>query len=170
MKALSLQRINAHSPYEVSCDNHWGVYKFVSDYGVSFGVSFDLDLTMTSGEAYQFSIINYESKPSPRDEKVRATVMSIVEEFFIQNNAALLYICETGDGKQKMRSRLFYYWFEAYKNHSDFLILPMTVEEEDGVQNFAALIIRRDNPNFNDVVTEFVSTINMLNDKPQQER
>lgn len=38
---------------------------------------------------------------SPRDSKVRETVMCIVDEFFRKNQAALLYICETGDGMQK---------------------------------------------------------------------
>ena len=34
------------------------------------------------------------------------------------------------------------------------------------LENYAALIIRRDNPKFIDLVTEFTNTITLLNAKP----
>ena len=43
--------------------------------------------------------------------KVRETILAIVEEFFAKNNAAFLYICDTSGGLQKMRNRLFKYWY-----------------------------------------------------------
>lgn len=166
MEQLSLDNINAHSPYIVELDNATGLYKFVSDYGVSFSVAFDKDNLLQSGLSYQFALTNYEGKKSPRDYKVRDTVLSIVEEFFSKNEAALLYICETGDGMQKMRSRLFHFWFGIYTEHDEFLFLPQVVYDEDDNENYAALIIRRDNPNFIDLVTEFTNTITLLNSKP----
>lgn len=168
MIRLSVEAINAKASYQVVEDARNGIFRFYSDYGVSFAVSFERDELMISGESYQFSITNLEDKPSPRDTKVKDTVMAIVEEFFKKNNVALLYICETGDSKQSMRSRLFNYWFASYKNHVDYLLIPMTVEEQEGVVNFAAMIIRRDNPNFNNLVSEFVNTINMFNEKPER--
>ena len=145
------------------------MYKFVSDYGVSFSVAFDVNDLLESGESYQFALTNYEGKQSPRDAKVRATVLCIVEEFFRKNQAALLYICETGDGMQKMRSRLFTFWFGVYAEHEDYLFLPQVVYDEEDNENYAALIIRRDNPQFNDLVTEFTNTITLLNGKPGNE-
>ena len=58
-------------------------------------------------DAYQLIIANVNHRSSPRDAKVRDTVIGIVDEFFRKNNTTLLYICETGDSKQSMRSRLF---------------------------------------------------------------
>lgn len=75
-------------------------------------------------------------------------------------------ICETGDGMQKMRSRLFSYWFSVYAENDDFLFLPQVVYDEEENENYAALIIRRDNPLFNDLVSEFTNTITLLNGKP----
>ena len=63
-------------------------------------------------ETYQFSIINGNNKKSPRDPKVRETIIAIVENFFMENQEVMLYICETGDGKQSMRNRLFEYWIK----------------------------------------------------------
>lgn len=78
----------------------------------------------------------------------------------------MLYICETGDGMQKMRNRLFQFWFGVYVDSSEYLFLPQVVYDEENNENYAALIIRRDNPNFNDLVTEFTNTITLLNSKP----
>ena len=167
MVALDLNRINSHSPYFVELENSTGLYKFVSEFGVRFGVGFEEDDLLQSGESYQFALTNYDGGKSPRDAKVRETVMCIVDEFFHKNQAALLYICETGDGMQKMRSRLFRFWFSIYAEKEDFLFLPQIVYDEEDNENYAALIIRRDNPKFNDLVSEFTNTITLLNGKPE---
>lgn len=166
MIQLSLPNINEHSPYLVEFDKATGLYKFVSEYGVSFSVAFEENDLLLSGLSYQFALTNYEGKKSPRDSKVRTTVLAIVEEFFSKNEAALLYICETGDGMQKMRHRLFHFWFGVYAEHDEYLFLPQVVYDEEDNEKFAALIIRKDNPNFVDLVTEFTNTITMLNSKP----
>lgn len=163
MVELSLEAINSNAPYKVLPGLKKHNYRFVSESNIEFGVSFEEDETLIlSSESYQFGVFNNKGKKSPRDSKVRETIVAIVEEFFQKNQAALLYICETGDGKQAMRGRLFSYWFETYRNREAFLILPLSINDEEGIENFAALIIRRDNPQFNDVVTEFSNTINML--------
>lgn len=166
MKELDINQINESSPYHVILDDAVHLYKFVSDYGVSFSVAFEKNDLLYSGESYQFALTNYEGAKSPRDSKVRETVLAIVEEFFHKNEAALLYICETGDGMQKMRSRLFRFWFGIYAENESFLFLPQVVYDEEDNENYAALIIRRDNPKFNDLVTEFTNTVTLLNNKP----
>ena len=166
MVELSLDRINAVAPYQVQLDSRTGLYKFVSEYQVWCSVAFEENELLQSGESYQFALTNYEGKKSPRDNKVRITILAIIGEFFAKNEAALLYICETGDGMQKMRNRLFHFWFGVYAEHDEFLFLPQVVYDEEDNENYAALIIRRDNPKFNDLVTEFTNTITLLNTKP----
>ena len=113
-----------------------------------------------------FSIINVNKIPSPRDLKMRDTVILIIENFFNMNEAALLYICESGDGKQHMRSRLFEYWFSSYQMKDKFILMPVSIEDMAGQLNFAALIIRKDNPNVLDIVAEFSNTVAMFRVKP----
>lgn len=67
---------------------------------------------------------------------------------------------------KKMRHRLFHFWFGVYAEHDEYLFLPQVVYDEEDNENIAALIIRKDNPNFVDLVTEFTNTITMLNSKP----
>ena len=167
MTELSLQQINLNSPYQVFCGDSVGLFKFVSDSDVLFGVAFEKDDLLQTCDSYQFAITNYEGKKSPRDPKVRETILAIIEEFFIKNQAALLYICETGDGMQKTRNRLFRSWFGIYGENDEYLYLPMTVYDEEDNENYTALILRKDHPCFKDVVSEFTQTINMLNNKPE---
>lgn len=99
MKQLSLKTINASSPYDVMMVNP-NTYRFVTDYSVEIAISFDLDDLLEHGEAYMFNITNVNKQRSPRDMKVRDTVIAIIDNFFETNEFALLYICETGDRKQ----------------------------------------------------------------------
>ena len=160
MKPLSLDIINASAPYEVYWHEKSRTYRFKSDFGVVLAIGFDDDDIIENAESYVFSIINVNKIPSPRDLKMRDTVMLIIENFF--NKAALLYICESGDGKQHMRSRLIEYWFSSYQMKDKFILMPVSIEDMDGVENFAALIIRKDNPNILDIVAEFSNTVAMF--------
>lgn len=166
MEKLSLDAINAKSEYYVKKEDDEGMYSFTTDNMTEFFISFEKDDILRSGIVYQFGISNPQGKKSSRDHKVRITILAIIEEFFNKNKAALLYICETGDGMQKMRSRLFQYWFSVYNEKEEYLFLPQVVYDEEDNENYAALIIRKDNPCFVELVSEFTETINLLNGKP----
>lgn len=102
-----------------------------------------------------------------REEALRRWKASKELKRKMSEKAALLYICETGDGMQKMRSRLFQYWFSIYNEREEYLFPPQIVYEEEENENYAALIIRKDNPCFVELVSEFTDTINLLNGKPE---
>ncbi len=167
MEKLSLDAINANSEYHVKKEDDEGTYSFMTDNMAEIFISFEKDDILQSGIVYQFGISNPQGTKSPRDHKVRKTILAIIEEFFNKNKAALLYICETGDGMQKMRSRLFQYWFSIYNEKEEYLFLPQVVYDEEENENYAALIIRKDNPCFVELVSEFTDTINLLNGKPE---
>ena len=148
----------------VTCPN---VYRFITDYGVEIAISFDFDDLLENGEAYMFNITNVNRQKSPRDIKVRDAIVAIIDNFFEENSVALLYICETGDSKQAMRNRLFESWF-AYANEKEqYTIMVANVRDMEGVDNYAAMILRKDNPFFVEYVSEFNKTINMFRVKPQ---
>lgn len=163
---LSIGDINARSPYKVWENAKDGSLCFETAHGVDITVDFIDDLMITSGDSYQLIIANTNNKPSPRDAKLKETILCIVGDFFDKNQAAVLYICETGDGKQRMRSRLFSYWFEAYEYNTRFSMHTASVRDEEGMENFAALIVRNDNPHIVEIVSEFTQTAKILRDKP----
>ena len=100
------------------------------------------DYSIWETGAYQFIINNESYTPSPLDTKLRDTVFILIEAFFNVNPEILLYICETGDGKQEFRSRLFVRWFNTYSGREAYIL--ETAEVKDGeTNNFAALIVHK---------------------------
>lgn len=77
------------------------------------------------------------------------------------------YICETGDNKQRMRSRLFEYWFSTYNRKALFTMISSSIVDAEGVVNFATIILRNDNPELSEIIVEFTESIQLLSQKPE---
>ena len=129
--------------------------------GVTCVVNFMDDFSIWEEGAYQFVIGNEGHKKSPNDGKLRDTIMGIIEAFFEVNPDILLYVCETGDGKEAMRNRLFLRWMKEYDKKETFYIEHFEIEAE-GVMNFAAIIVQRKNPHIGNILTEFHEAIEEL--------
>ena len=116
MKDLSLENINAKSPYQVmQMEEYPHLFYFHTDYGVDYEISIKPNNTFVSSGAYTLDIRNIWNQTSPGDNKLRQTLLAIMEEFFRTNNDVMLYITETEDGKQSFRERLFVRWFNTYE-------------------------------------------------------
>jgi hypothetical protein len=165
MNSLSLHAVNASSSYEVSAVND-GCYQFFTDYGVHCTVEFVLDDSLLSHETYHLVIVNVNHQKSPSDVKVRDTIIAIIDEFFVENNTTLLYICETGDKKQALRNRLFERWFSMYKRKAQYTFVASSLKDEEGIENYTAIIVRNDNPELSAIIAEFTETISLLSLKP----
>ncbi len=167
MALINLPYFNSKSPYTAQSGEPEGFYEFVTDHGVLYSVGFMEDDSLISSGAYQFIISNVNHQVSPSDDKVRQTIMLLVDCFFSKSNDTLLYLCETGDGKQAMRNRLFQYWFSQYDKKDDFTYLSTSITDVDGVVNYATIIIRNDNPLLVEIVNEFTQTVKLLREKPE---
>lgn len=165
MNSLSLPAINASSSYEVSAVND-GCYQFFTDYGVHCTVEFVLDDSLLSHETYHLVIVNVNHQKSPSDVKVRDTIIAIIDEFFVENNMTLLYICETGDKKQALRNRLFERWFSTYDRKAQYTLVASSLKDDEGIENYTAIIVRNDNPELSAIIAEFTETISLLSSKP----
>ena len=159
MKPLDLSRINFLSPYQVWKDERG--YSFKTDYGIFYTVEFDPEDSGLEVVAYWFNLTNNSRKSSPNDTKIRDTVFCIIEDFFRENPEILLYMCESGDGQQAMRARLFLRWFNQYKQNRGFVIKTAEVKSEK-TTDYVALIIQRSHPAFDDIVQLFDSEITMF--------
>lgn len=80
----------------------------------------------------------------------------------------MLYICDTGDGRQEMRSRLFRHWLVDCSLYDNMATLSGSVTDEEGVKNFATIIVRNDHPKLDEILKEFKEAIQTLNDKPDK--
>lgn len=141
------------------------MFEFVTDYGVRFNVGFQEVENLLSYETYQFLIVNTEHRKSPGDAKLRNTIMAIIEEFFISNNCAMLYVCDTGDNKQTFRNHLFEYWAKLFPHRNLFYSTSVNIIDGEGVENYASLTLRLDHPNFVEVVNEFTELARVFSQK-----
>lgn len=165
MRPLSIDAINETSAYEVS-EVTKSCFQFFTDYGVHCSVEFILDDSLMSHEAYHLVIVNVNHRKSPNDIKLRDTIIAVIDEFFEKNNATLLYICETGDEKQVLRNRLFERWFSTYECKTQYTFVASSLTDDEGIENYAAIIVRNDNPDLSAIVSEFTTTISLLSAKP----
>jgi len=164
MNPLNLSSINLVSPYTVwAADEQY--YYFKTDYQAIYKIGFMDDYSIWESGAYQFLIINENGAPSPNDAKLKTTVFCVLEAFFAANPDILLYLCETGDGKQALRSRLFTRWFEEYHDNQLYYCRTVEIADIDNVKNFAALIVQMSNPRLNEIKAEFEETIRILTEK-----
>ena len=165
MNPLDLAYINRLAPYKVWTENGCD-YLVETSYDLLFKIGFMDDYSIWQSGAYQFYINNESHRPSPNDEKLKATVFRIIEAFFTANPDILLYICETGDGRQSFRSRMFIRWFNNYAGRDQYVM--QTAEVQEGkTKNFAALIVQKSNPRLKEILAEFDETISILTNKPQ---
>ena len=123
IKPLNIEQLNRVAPYWVEETDDVGFYQFQTDEGVLYSIGFLEDFALSSSDSFQLIVANLNNRRSHRDAKVRKTVIAIVDEFFHCNNTTLLYLCETGDNKQRLRSRLFEYWFSTYNQKALFTTL-----------------------------------------------
>lgn len=66
----------------------------------------------------------------------------------------MLYICDPRDHRQAARNRLYIFWFENYIFNNDYRFYSESVEFES-VNYYAGLIMRKDNPYYDEVVNTF---------------
>ena len=159
MNQLDLERINEYAPYKIEIES--GQYIFETDHNILYGVSFDEDPTPIALKAYWFNLTNHSLKASPRDPKIRTTVILIIEEFFRSNPDILLYMCDSADNQQAQRSRLFLHWFDTYGQQKDYYTCTEMVKdgEED---NYIAMIVKRTHPQLQVVIDLFNKQIAMF--------
>ncbi|MBQ6062514.1 MAG: hypothetical protein IJK87_02630 [Prevotella sp.] len=165
MNTLRLDYINLHAPYRVwQKQNKPYHYYFVSDAGVEFDVDFNMDYAFVPSGAFEFSITNERHGKSPLDDKLKKTIIAIVEEFFEQNNEVMLYVTATGDGRQASRNRLFVRWFKTYEHHHLYYV--QTAEGiMDDQMNFIAILSRLTCPHLQQAIEEFNETVSLLFDQ-----
>jgi len=152
MITLSLKAINSHSPYRVVVNN--GDYDFITRDGVRYSASFLEDVSLGGCDTYQFGFRKKEDAHTNYDANVKATLLAIINQFFIENENVLLYICDTSDGREAKRNRLFLRWFEEFANPEYFTMRSANAIVE-GQGFYAAIIVENSNPKLEAIINDF---------------
>lgn len=161
MIELNLNHINLKAPYSVW--KQGDQYLFKTDYLIIYSVTFDKEDMLADYSGYWFNLSNTSGQKSPNDKKISLTLAAIIEEFFISEPHVMLYLCDTANGQQAQRARLFFHWFEKFNQTNEYVIHTAIVKDEEEA-NYIALISKKDNPQLEKVMSIFSNEIKMFND------
>lgn len=120
-------------------------YVFTTEAGTEYIVTF-LEYGLFSDipiQVYHFSFYKVNTdKDQSGDIRVRNTILKIIDTFFDEHERAMIAICDTDDGKQKFRQRLFNMWYRPYRNIISKKDAVVNLDDE--TQTYASLFYRKD--------------------------
>ena len=150
---ISVNAINQRAPYKVKNTGE-NSFMFETEHGMVYSVGFLQDVSFYRDGVYQFYLINLSGKTINADKNISETVRVIIEEFFTHKEAIMLYICDTTDGRQASRNRLFRIWYETYEKNDLFSLYSegMTI---DNVRYFSSILLRKNHPMHIKVISAF---------------
>ena len=88
------------------------------------------------------------------DPSIAVTIAAICEDFFINKERILLYICETADVRHMARVRKFDAWFREF-SYSHFLKIDTQFPDTNGITYYISLIFRLGHPHRHTIIDEF---------------
>ena len=165
MKQLCLDRINEIAPYEVSIEGKEYVFNTIN--GIRYEVRFFEEQPIGGCETWQFSFAKANEGSTSEDPYVRFTLFAIIDEFFIENEDVLLYVCDTSDSREAARNRLFIRWFKHSAQPDRFTIRSANATIE-GQGFYTAIIVENRNPLLTDITADFDKTAVSLTNKPSE--
>lgn len=163
MLNISEEKINLVSPYKVKLGDANSFY-FTTCRGITYNVGFVSDYMLADEDVYQFYIVEIDHVRAPKDPLVKQTILCVIEEFFLQEPNVMLFICDTSDMRQGMRSRLFRLWFKDYDHHDKFTMINEEISF-DGVIYYGSIILRNTNPQYDNLIKKFHTVIEELPSK-----
>ena len=116
------------------------------------------------GWVFQIFIDNKDERKTPPDLNVYETVVAILEEFFKNDNIALVFICDSHDGRQAIRQRLFNIWFAQYGHNHLFQLVSKRLIVDD-TPYFVNLLAKKDMPLLQDRIASLESLYDALRAK-----
>ena len=152
---LSASTINKFAPYKVE---QTGVnsFMFETKHGVVYSAGFLQDTSFYKEGVYQFYLINMSGKTIGTDKNIAKTVQVIIEGFFEHKEAVMLYICDTTDGRQAPRDRLFRIWFDTYIFNDSYSLYTESMLI-DKIRYYSSVLLRKDNPELIQILSSFTN-------------
>lgn len=122
-------------------------YSFVTKEGIIYRAYF-VDLSVyypNLPNTFSFSLEPENPKKHRLDLRISATVAEILKQFFQKQENAMIMVCDSLDGKEEKRRKLFDHWFDV---HTDDTLLKYDVSAPlESYHLFISLIFKKTNPN-----------------------
>lgn len=134
------------NPYEIDEEESLD-YTFITKDGIKYHASFYSvePLYPEFVDTYSFSIEPEDKRSHPMDRRIAITIAEILKRFFAVNTNAMIMVCDSTDGKEFKRRKLFDRWFEHFSDNSILKYDASAPLSE--YQLFISLYISKNNPN-----------------------
>ena len=149
-------------------------YSFTTDYGLEYKCTFTSSkeyfkhYPLIASKVFSFELTLVKSpkdKKQPPDPRIADTVIKIVGDFLNSKINAVVYICDTSDGRSAARARKFNSWF-AYEEHPSHQIIKVSTDVDGGGMTlYTALLVHRKNKLKNQFVQAYLELMDYDDDK-----
>lgn len=130
-------------------------YYFTTKHGIEYHVYFICADNMhpVFNESYWFNIEPTDRRPHPIDCKIAVTIVHILKEFFTNHERSMLMVCDTIDGKQQKRRKLFNRWYKRF-NTGELLAFNAMTENDDYTLH-VSLYVMKNNCRMREIIDAF---------------
>ena len=115
---------------------------------------------------YDIQVYDFEFYPveaynnKPKDEKISATIIKILREFFSNELRILLYVCDSIDERGRERQLLFKFWYNYLADIT--LRHPLIINIENQGTAYGSVLNRNDFPHIGILQEHFFKNIQTL--------
>ncbi len=96
-------------------------------------------------------------KKLPADERVAPTIFAIFEGFFLAQRHAIVFICDSTDGRGYARYRKFGHWFQNKNARTDEMAKLDRIVVDDDERIYLSLVLSRHHPKLSRITDIFFS-------------
>jgi hypothetical protein len=108
--------------------------------------------------SYNVEVIKGRKTSISSDERTGCTIIEIVKNFLAGLENAVVYVCDTSDGKELLRKRKFDQWFRKYDDGTIIKVDGHITAPNFNIYN--AILIHKENQKKN----RFIEAFNDLNE------
>lgn len=149
-------------PYNVTISDN-STYQFITEGGILY-VAYFICCSHYAPELTNTFMFNFENEGAARtiDLRVRETIVYIIDEFFKNNQNSIIYICDSLDGRELARKRLFDQWYITYKQDRNYILREEISEKGEHYNLCASLLFHSSNPDKAGLLRSFNELKHML--------
>lgn len=143
----------------------WGSIYEVKFVGSGYLFPNDPDLDQSIFELLIKLVANRAGQSAPPDPRIPPTIAAIFRRFLDdKNERVIVYVCDSSDGRQRMRARKFDGWFHLFKG-TTYLKVDGGIVDKEGITYDTSIILRVDNPDKLRIFEAFYTLLADANDK-----
>jgi Family of unknown function (DUF6169) len=148
------------NPYPLQENDEYS-FEFLTDAGIKYKLYFldysyiFADYTHISCPVYSLNLDAIQGDPdnAPGDDRVGATVFSVMQAFFAKVDNVAVYVCHNMDERQYARKRKFDRWFYAYNDGS--LIKEDGLAVVEGTEIYNAMLLHKQNKQLTEIILAY---------------